>query len=231
VTGDVEHDAQDVFEAEEVRVDEEVHRDRYDDLDDEYDLPKDFEDEEIDEDEAFNSEDERMYGHLFEGDGGKYSDYDSEEDEDRYEGDVGGPGPGDDDDDDDDDDGIRDVFDALMSDEEEEEEEEEEEKEEEEEEEAAWPEDISGGGDFRFRLSGEDGNRGDDNGGDGGKGSREEEAQYDSEDFFDGQSEDETADEDLSNRVGKRRDEGIEMIRELNPESIYAVSGQGTIAQ
>lgn len=31
----------------------------------EYELPSDFEDEEIDEDEAFNSEDERMYGHLF----------------------------------------------------------------------------------------------------------------------------------------------------------------------
>lgn len=31
----------------------------------EYELPEDFEDEEIDEDEAFNSEDERMYGHLF----------------------------------------------------------------------------------------------------------------------------------------------------------------------
>lgn len=31
----------------------------------EYELPSDFEDEEIEEDEAFNSEDERMYGHLF----------------------------------------------------------------------------------------------------------------------------------------------------------------------
>lgn len=32
----------------------------------EYELPDDFEDEEIDEDEAFNSEDERIYGHIFE---------------------------------------------------------------------------------------------------------------------------------------------------------------------
>jgi U3 small nucleolar RNA-associated protein 14 len=32
----------------------------------EYELPDDFEDEEIDEDEAFNSEDERLYGHIFE---------------------------------------------------------------------------------------------------------------------------------------------------------------------
>lgn len=31
----------------------------------EYELPEDFEDEEIDEDEAFNSEDEQLYGHLF----------------------------------------------------------------------------------------------------------------------------------------------------------------------
>ena len=31
----------------------------------EYELPADFVDEEIDEDEAFNSEDERLYGHLF----------------------------------------------------------------------------------------------------------------------------------------------------------------------
>lgn len=31
----------------------------------EYELPSDFEDEEIEEEEAFNSEDERMYGHLF----------------------------------------------------------------------------------------------------------------------------------------------------------------------
>ena len=30
-----------------------------------YELPSDFEDEEIEEEEAFNSEDERMYGHLF----------------------------------------------------------------------------------------------------------------------------------------------------------------------
>lgn len=54
----------------------------------EYELPANFEDEEIDEDEAFNSEDERMYGHLFQdrgGDGGSDSD-DSEEDEEEEEG-------------------------------------------------------------------------------------------------------------------------------------------------
>lgn len=33
----------------------------------EYELPDNFEDEEIDEDAAFNSEDERLYGHIFEG--------------------------------------------------------------------------------------------------------------------------------------------------------------------
>merc|ERR1719199_618388 len=78
VTGDVEHAVDDIFEADDVAVDEELHRDRYDEVDAEYELPADFEDEEIDEEEAFNSEDERQYGHLFEGGGGggKYSDYD-----------------------------------------------------------------------------------------------------------------------------------------------------------
>lgn len=35
----------------------------------EYELPDNFEDEEIDEDEAFNSEDEKLYGHLFDSKG------------------------------------------------------------------------------------------------------------------------------------------------------------------
>lgn len=53
----------------------------------EYELPDDFEDEEIEEDEAFNSEDERMYGHLFEdndqGAGGGWTDDDDEEEYDE----------------------------------------------------------------------------------------------------------------------------------------------------
>lgn len=61
----------------------------------EYELPEDFEDEEIDEDEAFNSEDERMYGYLFNDGGGKgrgggnnleEDDDDEEEEEDDEEG-------------------------------------------------------------------------------------------------------------------------------------------------
>jgi U3 small nucleolar RNA-associated protein 14 len=57
----------DVFEADEVDADEDLHASRYDDVENyEYELPEDFEDEEIDEDDAFNSEDERLYGHLFE---------------------------------------------------------------------------------------------------------------------------------------------------------------------
>lgn len=49
----------------------------------EYELPSDFEDEEIDDDEAFNSEDERMYGHLFKKDakGGSESEEEEEEEE------------------------------------------------------------------------------------------------------------------------------------------------------
>lgn len=58
--------AHDVFEVDDIEADEDVHAYRYDDVEDnEYQLPEDFEDEEIDEDEAFNSEDERLYGHLF----------------------------------------------------------------------------------------------------------------------------------------------------------------------
>ena len=58
--------AHDIFEAEDVDADEDLHAYRYDDVENnEYELPEDFEDEEIDEDEAFNSEDERLYGHFF----------------------------------------------------------------------------------------------------------------------------------------------------------------------
>lgn len=55
----------------------------------EYELPADFEDEEIDEDEAFNSEDERMYGHLFakrKGGGGGGDSESEDEDSDEDEG-------------------------------------------------------------------------------------------------------------------------------------------------
>ena len=59
----------------------------------EYELPSDFEDEEVDEDAAFNSEDERRYGHLFNkggnGGGGFTSSEDEESDE---EGEEGGGG-------------------------------------------------------------------------------------------------------------------------------------------
>ena len=52
----------------------------------EYELPSDFEDEEIDEDEAFNSEDERKYGHLFakrkRGDRGGDDDHGSDDEDD-----------------------------------------------------------------------------------------------------------------------------------------------------
>ena len=50
----------------------------------EYELPKNFEDEEIEEDEAFNSEDERRYGHLF-GKRGGASDSEEEGDEEDSE--------------------------------------------------------------------------------------------------------------------------------------------------
>ncbi len=48
----------------------------------EYELPSDFEDEEIDEDEAFNSEDERKYGAWFERDASDGE----EDDEEDFEG-------------------------------------------------------------------------------------------------------------------------------------------------
>lgn len=48
----------------------------------EYELPSDFEDEEIDDEQAFNSEDERMYGHLFKNkQGGDASEEEEDEDE------------------------------------------------------------------------------------------------------------------------------------------------------
>eukprot|EP00884_Botryococcus_braunii_P004425 jgi/Botrbrau1/13984/Bobra.117_2s0014.1 len=58
----------DVYEADDPKPEEERYAgQRYDRVDSyEYELPSDFEDEEIDEDEAFNSEDERIYGHIFE---------------------------------------------------------------------------------------------------------------------------------------------------------------------
>lgn len=46
----------------------------------EYELPSDFEDEEIDEDEAFNSEDERKYGAWFERDAAQGSTDDGSDD-------------------------------------------------------------------------------------------------------------------------------------------------------
>eukprot|EP00890_Picochlorum_soloecismus_P006277 jgi/Picsp_1/6650/NSC_03993-R1_protein len=60
--------ADDIFEVEEVEAEEDLGAGRrFDNVKDnkEYELPSDFEDEEIDEEEAFNSEDERRYGHIF----------------------------------------------------------------------------------------------------------------------------------------------------------------------
>lgn len=52
----------------------------------EYELPSDFEDEEIDDEEAFNSEDERMYGHLFKDkNGGDASEEEEDEDDSEEE--------------------------------------------------------------------------------------------------------------------------------------------------
>ena len=48
----------------------------------EYELPSDFEDEEVEEDEAFNSEDERKFGHLFARKSGGSDASESDEDED-----------------------------------------------------------------------------------------------------------------------------------------------------
>eukprot|EP00887_Chlorella_sp_A99_P001155 scaffold14.g1155.t1 len=57
---------EDVYEAEDESAEEERHAERFDRVDNyEYEMPLDFEDEEIDEDAAFNDEDEKLYGHLF----------------------------------------------------------------------------------------------------------------------------------------------------------------------
>jgi U3 small nucleolar RNA-associated protein 14 len=186
VTGGVEHDIHDVYEAEDVAVDEEVNKDRYDALDDEYELPKDFEDEEIDEDAAFNSEDERLYGHLFEGGGGKYSDYDTEDDaeDDAEESDDG-----------------EDAYGALVSDEEDGEEEE-----------AAWPEAGEDGSEEAAGYRAED----------------REDRDGDSGDDMEGSFPGEEDGEEDGERRERWRAERPEMIRELYPESIYAV-GPGAL--
>jgi U3 small nucleolar RNA-associated protein 14 len=191
VKDNVECAVDDVYEAEDVAVDEEVHRDRYDELDDEYELPEGFEDEEIDEDEAFNSEDERQFGHLFEGGGGKYSDFDSEEEEEDAEGSV------------EEEDG-RGAYDALVSDEDEDDE--------------VWP-DLDGGRagavvrepDDAFEDGGAS-RGGYDNGGD-----------LDDDDDDDGDGLDTLGEFDGDKDVRLGREERVEMIRELYPESIYAV--------
>ncbi|KAL6770242.1 hypothetical protein ACKKBG_A34180 [Auxenochlorella protothecoides x Auxenochlorella symbiontica] len=57
----------DVFEAEDSEPEEERLKNKYDRVDKyEYEMPSDFEDEEIDEDTAFTAEDNALYGHMFE---------------------------------------------------------------------------------------------------------------------------------------------------------------------
>ena len=115
----------DVFEADEVDADEDLHASRYDDVENyEYELPEDFEDEEIDEDEAFNSEDERLYGHLFASSDKYPSCSSSEEETDVSEGE----------------DNVREAFNALQSSSDEEDGD-------------AWPEEIND--DAGMRLPGE----------------------------------------------------------------------------
>ena len=209
VTGDVEHAIDDVYEADDVAVDEEVHQDRYDDLDDEYELPADFEDEEIDEDEAFNSEDERQFGHLFEEkNGGRYSDFDSEEDSEEEEGDRGGKGAA----------GMA-AYDALLSDEDEESAGDEErdeanqsDEEYDEDDELAWPTEEDRGG---IGQTGNDGPAGLGDDGSEGGGIHAQDG-YDSQ--FDDQMDDEEEADDGGRGTGR-----TEMIRELYPENIYAV--------
>eukprot|EP00775_Hariotina_reticulata_P004466 gene4466-4722_t len=56
----------DLYEAEDSDPDEEKHQQRYDHVDNyEYELPSDFEDEEIDEDMAFTAEDKKLYAGWF----------------------------------------------------------------------------------------------------------------------------------------------------------------------
>ncbi|KAG7667273.1 hypothetical protein Ndes2526B_g04225 [Nannochloris sp. 'desiccata'] len=73
----------DVYEADDSLAEEDKSKMRYDRVDNyEYELPSDFEDEEIDDEQAFNSEDERMYGHLFKNkQGGDASEEEEDEDE------------------------------------------------------------------------------------------------------------------------------------------------------
>ncbi|PSC76740.1 U3 small nucleolar RNA-associated 14-like protein A isoform A [Micractinium conductrix] len=56
----------DVYEAEDPEADEERHAERYDRVDNyEYEMPYDFDDEDIDDEMAFTEEDKKMFGHLF----------------------------------------------------------------------------------------------------------------------------------------------------------------------
>ncbi|KAI3427018.1 hypothetical protein D9Q98_006960 [Chlorella vulgaris] len=56
----------DVYEAEDSDPDELRHADRFDQVENyEYEMPSDFEDEEIDEEMAFTEEDKKMFGHMF----------------------------------------------------------------------------------------------------------------------------------------------------------------------
>jgi hypothetical protein len=211
VTGDVEHAVDDIYEADDVAVDEELHRDRYDDLDDEFDLPAGFEDEEIDEDEAFNSEDERQYGYLFEENGGgKYSDYDSEEEELAEEADGHANDKGEKEEE-----GL--AYDALVSDEELESELEQGDHDDDDDDEAAWPEEDGEEGRGGRDEAGEFSDDGDDGVGPaGGSG------HLDGGDDHGGSD-----DGGFEGEDGWRNPRRVEMIRELYPENIYAV-GSGT---
>ncbi|KAL4441441.1 hypothetical protein ABPG77_001945 [Micractinium sp. CCAP 211/92] len=106
----------DVYEAEDAEADEERHAERYDHVDNyEYEMPSDFEDEDIDDEMAFTEEDKKLFGHMFddlgpgggsggeEDDGsasdllssGESGDEEGEEEEDGWsdeEGEGGGPG-------------------------------------------------------------------------------------------------------------------------------------------
>lgn len=60
----------DVYEAADSDPDEERNKNRYDQVENyEYEMPSDFEDEEIDEELAFTEEDKRKYAGWFDGDG------------------------------------------------------------------------------------------------------------------------------------------------------------------
>ncbi|PNH08472.1 U3 small nucleolar RNA-associated protein 14 [Tetrabaena socialis] len=98
----------DVYEAEDSDPDEVKHAKRFDDVENyEYELPSDFEDEEIDEDNAFTEEDKKKYGGWFDkeaggdeqgavigdDDGEDYSDEDEQGAEGDDEDDEGGIAP------------------------------------------------------------------------------------------------------------------------------------------